>query len=85
MKIDKNICITALQELQKHALDKLHDKEKYQETGIAIIKVKLSGNVVSVPDSSTSSRILSINISLSSTTSDLQSAVSEQINVPPER
>lgn len=83
LDIDKNICITALQELQKHALDKLHDKEVYQETGVAIIKVKLSGNIV--PGNITNSRILSIHTTLSSLTSSLQKAVSEQIDVTPEK
>lgn len=92
LELDKNICLTALKELQKHALEKLHDKEKYKETGIAVIKVKLSGfnsastvSTTNKNDNPFTSRILSINIRLSSYTDSLQKAVSEQINVSPER
>lgn len=81
LKIDKNICITVLKELQKHALDKLHDKDIYNKTGVAVIKVKLSSGNNSSNNINTSHRVNDSNNNSNNALSNVGRILSIHINL----
>lgn len=78
LQLPETLCIAAVQELQNSALDKLAAKAKFNETGLASLKVR-------VPNQPGGTKLLTIEITLTSSGSDLQNLVSQKLNVTPSK
>uniref|UniRef100_A0A1B6DNP8 UBA domain-containing protein n=2 Tax=Clastoptera arizonana TaxID=38151 RepID=A0A1B6DNP8_9HEMI len=76
LNFDKEMCLTALKQLQKHSLDRVKEKEVFKETGLATIKIKVSSRI---------SQILSLQIHLSDMAEKLIQKVSDLLCIPKER
>lgn len=71
-------CNAALSELQTNALEKLKQRDHFKESGLATLKVK-------VLKESQSCRLLTKEVSLSSSTTELKSLIALDIDTPPEK
>ncbi|XP_066999509.1 NEDD8 ultimate buster 1 isoform X2 [Anabrus simplex] len=76
--IERTRCLTALRELQVHSLERLRERNHYQETGIATLKVRISGDKKRTNQ-------LSLPIRLSANGQDLLEAVAAEIKEQVER
>jgi hypothetical protein len=72
--ISVDSCLAALLELQQHALDRLRERDRFKETGLATIRVR-------VPDKNHSRRVIPLEIKLSATVQELQQEVASQVGV----
>ncbi|KAF2899522.1 hypothetical protein ILUMI_06657 [Ignelater luminosus] len=68
-------CYAAISELQTHALEKLKQRDRFKESGIATLKIKILNQ-------NASPKLISKEILLSSLGSDLKNIVSEHVEVP---
>lgn len=76
LNIDQEYCISTLKELQNRALSHLKSNEIFKATGIANLKIKVSGkNPVTV----------SVDIPLTSSTQRLIEEVAQMTNISNER
>lgn len=78
LNLPYNYCNAALSELQTNALEKLKQRDRFKESGLATIKVK-------VLKESQSCRLLTKEVSLSSSTADLKNLIASDIDTSPER
>lgn len=72
LNIDEATCGVALRELKDHALMRLKEREVFRQTGLATIKVRVSG---SIP------QILTIQVILDETASQLIDKVAEKVEI----
>lgn len=76
LNLGQEQCMSALRELQAHSIKSLKAKQTFQDTGVASLRVKVSGEHRTT---------LSININLASNARQLVEDISNQVNVPVER
>ncbi|KAJ4443419.1 hypothetical protein ANN_05087 [Periplaneta americana] len=72
--IAEDSCLAALKELQQHSLDRLRERDRFRETGLATIKVR-------VPDENGGRRIISVETKLSANVQEVQQTVASQVGV----
>ncbi|PNF44037.1 hypothetical protein B7P43_G16238, partial [Cryptotermes secundus] len=72
--ISADSCLASLLELQRHALDRLRERDRFRETGLATIRVR-------VTDKNHSRRIISLETKLSATVQEVQEEVASQVGV----
>lgn len=71
-------CNAALSELQTNALEKIKQRDRFKESGLATVKVK-------VLKESQSCRLLTKEVSLSSSTTELKNQIALDIDTSPEK
>lgn len=71
-------CNAAISELQTNALEKLKQRDRFKESGLATVKIK-------VLKESQSCRLLTKEIPLSSSTAEFKNIIAVDIDTPPER
>lgn len=76
LNIDEASCGVALRELKDHALVRLKEREVFRQTGLATIKVRVSG---SVPQT------LTIQVLLDETAAQLVDKVAEKLEIAKNR
>lgn len=76
LNIDRASCGVALRELKDHALMRLKEREMFRQTGLATVKVRVSG---SIP------RLLTIQVLLNETVSQLTDKVAEKLEIAKNR
>lgn len=83
LNISEEVCSSSLEELRLHALQKLSERKKFQDSGLATLKVKIAG-LRGLKDVSKPSVIV-LEISLSVRGQELREQISSLINVPTEQ
>ncbi|XP_018565233.1 NEDD8 ultimate buster 1 isoform X2 [Anoplophora glabripennis] len=73
LKIPLDLCLETLLDLQRNALENLKQKNRFQESGLATIKIKIL-----LPDSPP--KIITKELLLSMQTSDLKSIINQEVN-----
>lgn len=73
MKIPFDLCLETLLDLQRNALENLKQKNRFQESGLATIKIKIL-----VPNSPP--KIITKELLLSMQTSDLKNIINQEVN-----
>jgi ribosomal protein S13 len=76
LNIDEAQCLSTLRDIQNHALDRLRSNQVFKETGIASLRIRVSGDVP---------RNLTIKIVLTVTTEALIQEVATNIDLPTSR
>lgn len=76
LKLDPDKVLPILLDLQARAISKLKERDNFIATGIADLRVKISGD---------NSQILNMKISLSSSSEDLQNLVASKLGLIPSR
>ncbi|KAG8271981.1 positive regulation of proteasomal ubiquitin-dependent protein catabolic process [Homalodisca vitripennis] len=76
LNIDPELCITALRNLQNNALESLKSNKMFKETGMACLRVRVSGEVPT---------LLRINISLSDPTTEFLKEIAKETGISHER
>lgn len=75
LNADNKRCLEALIQLQSNACERLKEREHFQSTGVATIKVRLPGSTSTTP----------LQIRLSALVSELQQLVADKAGVTPDR
>lgn len=78
MKIPLDLCLETLIDLQRNALENLKQKNRFQESGLATIKIKIL-----LPNNSP--KIITKELLLSMQTSDLKNIINQEVNFCAER
>lgn len=78
MNIPYESCHSAVVELQINALEKLKQRDRFKESGIATVKIKLLCE-------GQSPKIITKELPLTSLTSDFKNSIVQDIQVPTER
>ncbi|XP_071455442.1 NEDD8 ultimate buster 1-like [Hetaerina americana] len=79
LKLDSASILTVLRDLQANAIEKISSREKFQKTGIATLKIRVSAN------HREAACVHSIEISLSENGRDLKQALAKKLDVDPIR
>lgn len=79
MSISFEECLHCLIILQKKALDNLRERNNYQSTGLATLKVRM------IPNEERQTKIITISIDLSKSGKSLAETISAEVSVPKER
>ncbi|KAL3854064.1 hypothetical protein ACJMK2_013345 [Sinanodonta woodiana] len=87
LQLSQELLQEILEQLRIHALQKLAERDKFQKSGLASLKVRISGKADGTNDkaarsSNGSSQTLSIEISLSATGWELRQKVAHDVGIP---
>lgn len=78
MNIPFESCFTAISELQTNALEKLKQRDRFKESGLATFKIKIINQ-------KTTPKIITKEVKLSAFGNDLKEIIAGTINVPIDR
>lgn len=76
MNIPYNYCLSAINELQSGAIDKLKAREMFNETGVATIKIR-------IPDKNTGGRLITLEIKLDILAEELCIEIGTKLDIDP--
>lgn len=71
------MCLSVIKDLQINALEKLKERDRFKETGIATFKIRVSDDA--------GTKVLKIEMRLSSLGADLKNEVTVKSDVPSQR
>ncbi|XP_055305346.1 NEDD8 ultimate buster 1 [Sitodiplosis mosellana] len=78
VNIPYNYCLSAINELQANAIDKLKARDLFNETGVATIKVR-------VPDKNTGGRLITVQLKLDLMVEDLYTDIAGKLELSPNK